>query len=299
MSIKVSVVIPCFNGDKYLQYTIESVLNQTRTVNEIIVVDDGSSDSTKQIATSFPDVTYLYHENKGVSFSRNRGFRESVGEYVVFLDADDLLPRNRIEDDCRFLDKHSDIGYVFGWFDVIDQNGDIKDRTHGENIVEAGYHTILEGKATVPPGAVTFRSKNLRQLNDVFDVNVRAAEDFDLYLRFSRLFPIYCLNHTALLYRRHQNNFSSYNGGIDTLKSMLLRLDAQEEYVTKHAHLLRSLRDGRSHWKELLGPRCVGQLVMAFKAKEWKIGYRVFIFLVKYCPYIFMKSIFQRVLKRL
>ena len=82
----VSVVIPCFNGEKYLKSAIESVLNQTGIDVEIIVVDDGSTDKTKDVVTAFPEVRNLYHENHCVSYSRYRGLDECSGEFVIFLD---------------------------------------------------------------------------------------------------------------------------------------------------------------------------------------------------------------------
>ena len=104
----VSVVIPCFNGEKYLKSAIESVLNQTGIDVEIIVVDDGSTDKTKDVVTAFPEVRYLYHENHGVSYSRNRGLEECSGEFVIFLDSDDLLPENRIKDDLFYFETKSE-----------------------------------------------------------------------------------------------------------------------------------------------------------------------------------------------
>lgn len=299
MNSKFSVIIPCFNGDDFLKDSIESVLKQTHKVEEIIVVDDGSTDSTKQIALSFPEVRYFYHDNQGVSFSRNRGISECLGEYVIFLDADDLLPQDRVKEDCRFLDENKEVGYVFGWVDVIDEKGIRKELTKPKNIIDAGYPTILEGHATVPPGAVTFRVAYLRRLDIVFDANICAAEDFDLYLRFSRIYPIYCHNRIALYYRRHQSNLSASNGGINTLRSMLERLNEQNEYVRNSKGLSRSLSNGRKHWKKLLGPRCVGQIVMAMKDRRWKASVGMIISLFRLCPFVFMASLIQRVVKRI
>jgi len=222
-----------------------------------------------------------------------------LGKYVVFLDADDLLPQDRVKEDCLFLDENEEVGYAFGWVDVIDENGIRKELTKHKDIIDAGYSTILEGHATVPPGAVTFRVEYLRRLDKVFDANICAAEDFDLYLRFSRIYPIYCHNRIALYYRRHQSNLSATNGGINTLKNMLKRLDEQKVYVRNSKGLSRSLTNGRKHWKKLLGPRCVGQIVMAMKERRWKASVDMVISLFRLCPFVFMTSIIQRVVKRI
>ena len=87
----ISVIIPCFNHAHFLPDAIKSVLNQSYKNTEIIVVDDGSSDNTNDVATSFPDVKYVYQTNQGLSAARNTGLKKSNGKYLVFLDADDFL----------------------------------------------------------------------------------------------------------------------------------------------------------------------------------------------------------------
>src|ERR1700722_9202668 len=89
----VSVVIPCYNSERYLAEAIESVRRQTYPRTEIIVIDDGSTDGTARIARSSP-VHYFYQPNSGISAARNRGLLHCHGEYVLFLDHDDcLLPK--------------------------------------------------------------------------------------------------------------------------------------------------------------------------------------------------------------
>jgi glycosyltransferase involved in cell wall biosynthesis len=294
---KLSVIIPCFNGEKYLKAAIESVLTQSIKAYEIIVVDDGSTDSSKEIATSFEEVTYLHHANKGVSFSRNKGLRECSGEYVIFLDADDELPEDRIKNDCNLLDKDSELGYVFGWFNVIDEDGNPIPWANNENIVDAGHHTILAGRGTVSPGAVTFRTKCLRQKGQGFNEQIASAEDLDLYLRFSRKFPIYCHNRIALKYRKHQSNSSSANGATRTLSSILQQLKRHKKYIAGDYFLISEHSSGIKHWKKLLGPRCVGELISVLKLKDWKQFFRILIFLLKNCPNILLRTLMQKVIK--
>lgn len=297
MTHKVSVIIPCFNGEKYLKAAIESVLSQSVKAHEIIVVDDGSIDSTREIATSFKEVVYLFHSNEGVSFSRNRGLLECSGEYVIFLDADDELPEERIKNDCDLLDNDSDLGYVFGWFDVIDENGRPLSWLKNEDIIDAGYHSILAGSGTVSPGAVTFRTKNLQVMDEVFNTQITAAEDLDLYLRFSRMFSIYCHNRIALKYRKHQSNSSSANGATKTLSSILQQLNKQKMYILGNAYLMSELRTGIKHWKRLIGPRCVGELIAVLKTHNWKRSFYILTFLLKKCPDILLKTLILKVIK--
>src|SRR5690349_12444252 len=87
----VSVIIPCYNHGKYLSRAIESVLSQTYRNVEIVVVDDGSADNTKEVTDTFPHVLYVHQNNQGLSAARNTGINNSKGKYLLFLDADDWL----------------------------------------------------------------------------------------------------------------------------------------------------------------------------------------------------------------
>lgn len=295
--MSVSVIIPCFNGANYLKYAVESVLSQSLKAHQIIVVDDGSVDSTKEIATSYQEVTYLYHSNKGVSFSRNRGLDECTGDYIIFLDADDELPDDRLRNDYELLSCDKQLGYVFGWFSVIDEYGSSLARSKNADITNAGYHTILAGKGTVSPGAVTFRTENLRALDEVFNPKIAAAEDLDLYLRFSRKFAIKCHNGIALRYRKHQSNTSNANGATKTLKSILWQLGKQKKYIYDAPYLMSELKFGTKHWKMLIGPRCVGELISVLKARDWNRFVCILIFLLKNCPDILLGTLIQKVIK--
>jgi glycosyltransferase involved in cell wall biosynthesis len=102
MEIKVAVIIPSFNYGKYLAECIESVLNQTYKVNEIIVVDDESTDNTKEVASRYP-VKYIWQKNKGLSGARNTGIREATSEYIMCLDSDDKLTPGAIEEHLRLM----------------------------------------------------------------------------------------------------------------------------------------------------------------------------------------------------
>ncbi len=86
----ISVIIPVYNSEKYLAEAIDSVLAQTCREFELIIIDDGSTDRSREIATSYPNVNYVYQQNKGVAAARNRGIQIATSEYLAFLDADDL-----------------------------------------------------------------------------------------------------------------------------------------------------------------------------------------------------------------
>lgn len=105
----VSVIIPVYNAAKYLRESIESVLCQTYSDLEIIIVNDGSTDSSLEIAENYQNdsrVKIISSKNKGAAAARNIGIRNSNGAYFQFLDADDILPSNKIEEQMKVLDKN-------------------------------------------------------------------------------------------------------------------------------------------------------------------------------------------------
>ncbi len=109
----VSVIIPCYNGEAFLKEAIESALAQSYRQVEIIVVDDGSTDRSSEIAQKFP-VRYIRQQNRGLTASRNLGIRESRGSYIVFLDADDRLRPEAIETGLRVLAQHPECAMAVG-----------------------------------------------------------------------------------------------------------------------------------------------------------------------------------------
>lgn len=110
----VSVIIPVYNGEKYIAEALESIFNQDYRSFEIIVVDDGSTDETAQIIGKYDKVRYIYQSNQGVSSARNKGVAVSSGETIAFLDSDDYWPENRLTVIVRYLDRHPEVGYVLG-----------------------------------------------------------------------------------------------------------------------------------------------------------------------------------------
>ena len=108
----VSVIIPVYNGARYLGAALESVFAQTYREFEVIVVDDGSADESGVIAQGFPDVRYLQQTNQGVAAARNHGLEAARGEFFAFLDQDDLWTPDKLKLQVEYLLRHPDVGYT-------------------------------------------------------------------------------------------------------------------------------------------------------------------------------------------
>jgi glycosyltransferase involved in cell wall biosynthesis len=119
---KVSVIIPSYNHGRYILQAIESVFSQTYDDYEIIVVDDGSTDNTEEAVKPYWErIRYFYKEHGGDASARNFGTRKANGEYLVFLDADDLLMPKKLEIQATILDENPDIGFVYSdFYNIID-----------------------------------------------------------------------------------------------------------------------------------------------------------------------------------
>jgi glycosyltransferase involved in cell wall biosynthesis len=109
----VSIIIPAYNAEPYLAETIQSCLDQTHPAVEIIVIDDGSSDGTRRVAENFPAVRYFHQTNAGPAAARNHGIRQAHGEFLQFLDADDILLPDKISHSLQVFQAYPDCGLVY------------------------------------------------------------------------------------------------------------------------------------------------------------------------------------------
>jgi glycosyltransferase involved in cell wall biosynthesis len=110
----VSVIVPVYNGERFLPEALQSIFVQDYYPLEVIVVNDGSTDNTSAIVKSYPNVTHVSLEHHGVAAARNKGIAVSRGEIIVFLDCDDFWPSDRLKFTVRYFNQHPEVGYVLG-----------------------------------------------------------------------------------------------------------------------------------------------------------------------------------------
>ena len=179
----VSIIIPCYNSDRWIAEAIDSALAQTYSPREIIVIDDGSTDKSLEIIQSYGDrLIYQTGTNHGQSVARNKGFQLSKGKYIQWLDADDYLLPNKIQAQVAHLEAtQADI--VYGdWRHQYEETqpaklGEIKISGKQEDILES----LLSGWWATP-AAYLVRREIVRQI-DGWDKNLRAQDDLDFWLR--------------------------------------------------------------------------------------------------------------------
>ena len=182
---KVSIIIPAYNQGHYLVEAIDSALGQTYSDFEVIVVDDGSTDETSQVAHSFTDprVHYIYQENRGLSAARNTGVCNSTGEYLTFLDSDDRFLPIKLELLVGALETRPEVGLVAGQAIPIDEQGRPAGKIIDKPIPEEPYKLLLGNPLHV--GSVMLR-RNWQEKVGLFDESLRSYEDWDMWLRLAR-----------------------------------------------------------------------------------------------------------------
>ncbi|MFP4573034.1 MAG: glycosyltransferase family 2 protein [Desulfobacterales bacterium] len=212
---KVTVIIPCYNRERYIEKTVESVLSQTIQNIELIVVDDGCTDNSRQILEQYKDcIRILEHPgriNKGQSAALNLGIVASRGEYVAFLDSDDLFAPEKIEKQVKFLEAHPEIGLVYANGHTIDENGTILHRIYGDNHHEESdpNRVLLDCYFLLPNNSLVRKDVLLKA--GFFDESFRSAQDHDLAIRIAEITRIAYLDEPLFFYRRHKESISRRN----------------------------------------------------------------------------------------
>jgi glycosyltransferase involved in cell wall biosynthesis len=182
---KISVIIPAYNQADYLGESIQSVLHQDYKDFEIVVVDDGSTDNTAQVVREFSDprVGYVYQENRGLAGARNTGIRNSCGQYLSFLDSDDLFLPENLSLLVTELENNPDVGFVSGQVIPVDENGKPVGKIF-ENHLPSDPSFLLLGNP-VQVGCMMLRRSHQEKVG-YFDESLRSYEDWDMWLRLAR-----------------------------------------------------------------------------------------------------------------
>jgi glycosyltransferase involved in cell wall biosynthesis len=256
----VSVVIPVYNGARFVAEAIESALAQTYPAIEVIVVDDGSSDGTAQVVQSFP-VRYISQKNSGVSAARNHGIRQSRGKYVLFLDHDDRLLPAAAEIGVGLLEQHPECAMAVGEHRYIDTNGDQLGHSAKRAVGRDHYLMLLQHNFVETPCSALHRRSSFSTAG-FFDESVGGAEDHELYLRTARHSAIVAHEAEISEYRIHENNTSRDAGNMLSVSHRVMQMEApyvKDDRAKQQSHLLGvrfvGRRFGRQLTRQLIGEK--------------------------------------------
>ncbi len=236
--MKVSVIMPAYNAANYISFSIQSVINQTYSNWELIIIDDGSDDQTAECVKSYlfdSRVKYIYQNNAGQASARNHGIRLSDGQLIAFLDSDDLWIENKLELQVNLFSNDKSIDLIFGNSLVIDSLGKLNsdfnlltNYTSGVNL----YRSLIINEISIPILTVIVKSDAVNLIGG-FDesLNIKNAEDYDLWVRLAKAgFKFYYLNQFLTYYRIHnkQSTFLDLSS-TDPSVNVLLKLRQNEK----------------------------------------------------------------------
>ncbi len=234
---KVSVVIPSYNHAAYLEQTVQSVFAQSFTDYEVLVIDDGSSDRSMELLLSYQDrLTVLSKENGGPASAKNMGLRRAVGEYIAFLDSDDLWSPDKLELQVRYLDDHRDVGLVFGDAVAFSEN-ERGDHVETGRLTGAGHRMSFSGLFNVnfiPSCTVMVRSTCIDSVG-MFEESrdLLGGDDYELWLRIARRYRLGYIPRILAKYRLHGRNFL----GGDVEKGCASHLAVIRKILTRYPEL--------------------------------------------------------------
>lgn len=267
--MKFSVIMPLYNKALYVANAIRSVLSQTFTDYELVVVDDGSKDDSAEIAArvikGHASCRLLKQENAGVSIARNIGVTESQGEYLCFLDADDWWESTFLEEMDRFIDEFPDAGVYGTNYTIVNET---KRKTRVANVgvedgFEKGYihYCQIYAKTLAMPlwtGAVCIPRQVFDEMQG-FPKNIRLGEDFLLWIRIALKYKVAFLN-TPLSY---------YNQDVDLSNRGVGNLHEPQYHMLWNLGFLSEVERTNSDFKQLIDNLRTYGLLPYYLSKEY------------------------------
>lgn len=207
MTPRVSVLMAVYNGERYLPEAIDSILGQTFTDFEYLIVDDGSTDRTLQIINSYQDPRIKVIRNPhniGLTRSLNKGLNVACGEYIARMDGDDISLPDRLSRQVAYMDARLEVGVCGTWAKEIDSQGEVTG-TRKMPVGKSLEHDFWRPSPIIHPSAMIRRS-HLDGLR--YDEQLQYAQDFDLWLRIRATHKLANLPEYLLLYRMHRGSIT-------------------------------------------------------------------------------------------
>jgi glycosyltransferase involved in cell wall biosynthesis len=280
----VSVVIPCFNQARYLPAAVASVGAQGHAPIECVVVDDGSTDDTANVASTL-GVRVLKQPNAGVSAARNAGLAAVRGDFVVFLDADDELLPDAIAAEVEAMDSHPEAAAVVGRCQPTDAEGRVLPSLHHDVDAANLYGEWLPRNFVWTPGAAMFRRRALEEIGG-FPVDLGPAADYAVYLRLARSNRVALVPRELVRYRQHEASMSRDPALMLRATVGVLRREQRDAPAWAHD----AIRDGLDAWRQWYGDQ-----IMESLRGDWRAGRvgslqaRAALTLLHHCPRLVLR----------
>ncbi|HBG61917.1 MAG: hypothetical protein A2Y03_09700 [Omnitrophica WOR_2 bacterium GWF2_38_59] len=222
----ISIILPTYNGEKYVEEALNSIFNQSFSDYEIIVIDNGSKDSTLEILSKYTKkITILKESQPGVSFARNKGIKASKGKYIAFIDQDDIWHRDKLLEQKQLLASDLGVGMVGSGYDVINSYGKIIDIIKKKNQNKENFIQELFVRNLIGPPACMMIKKECFDSVGCFDTELNGVEDKDLWIRILEKYDIKYFENSLIKYRVHDDNAH---------KNVIFMKKSQKKFLMKH-----------------------------------------------------------------
>lgn len=255
----VSIIVCCYNRGHYLQQTMESIFAQQYKPVEIVVLDDGSTDNTRELIASYGDkVHYFWQENQGAAGARTTGVRLASGEFIAFQDDDDLMPPDRIVNLYKALRHHPPAVLATGDYAFIDAEGNLTGKRwrplnikdEGKSVlIDDGYSALLWNTVPVSPHTSLFRKADGDRISWFDSQFSYACSDKDFFLRLAQLGPIVYVREIVSYYRQGHaaiwsNELLGNYSRLLLYEKHFMAMDADKKELRKRVqyHLLKALQ---------------------------------------------------------
>ncbi len=267
----ITVVIPTYNRYEILKRALISVYSQSYMPKEVIIIDDGSTDNTSQITKQFPHVKYIYQKNSGVSSARNLGIKNSMSEWIAFLDSDDTWHVDKLKCQAEFHEQNPK--YLMSYTDEkwIRDGIEVKmakkfHKVGGNIFTECLSHCIIAPSATLV-------HKRLLDEVGLFDKNLEVCEDYDLWLRVACANPIGLIDEKLITkYGGNDDQLSAKHWGMDRFRVVALEKLLEIEVAKKELiietilHKYKLLFKGALKHEKLLDSKMYNEKIKFYEA---------------------------------
>lgn len=235
--MNVSIVIPVYNAEKYIENCIESALNQTCGDIEILVINDGSTDSTESILKKFENkIKIINKENGGTASALNMGIKHMTGEWFKWLSADDILKTDAIEKlifEIQKLGKDAENCIFYSNYDIIDKDGNVIDTFEepNNNSLDTFQRNVVLLDHYYGNGTTSIMHKSIFDKCGLFDETLGYKDDYEFWLRSCLLYgyELYLVNHNLAQYRVHESQLTKkrYDKGLEQIKHIKSKVISQ------------------------------------------------------------------------
>lgn len=259
-NIPVTIILPAYNAGKFISETIESVLQQTYTNWELLAINDGSTDQTGNLLTNFSlrdkRIKVFHKNNSGVSASRNLGLHSAKGNFIFFLDADDVWNKNNVEEKVNYFITHK-VDAVYSSCEMIDENSvSCNTFLKGSSTFTVDDILLSKGNYTTAPSGLAITAEVAQKIGD-FDIRLSNNADTDYFIRILAAgFKFGYIQEMLWKYRTHSRNMS---GNVSLLEKDLLYL----YHKSDKNKLFRNF---------LFKQKCYSNIYFVLAGSWWKVG---------------------------